>query len=29
MKKILRVGYNRYYCDENFNEHITYIKRKD
>ena len=27
MKKILRVGYNRYYCDENFNEHITYIKR--
>ncbi len=27
MKKALRIGYNRYYCDENFNEHIAYIKK--
>lgn len=27
MKKALRIGYNRYYCDENFNEHIEFIKK--
>lgn len=27
MKKALRIGYNRYYCDENFNEHIKFIKK--
>lgn len=27
MKKALRIGYNRYYCDENFNEHIEFIRK--
>ncbi|MBE7036515.1 MAG: hypothetical protein E7403_04400, partial [Ruminococcaceae bacterium] len=27
MKKALRIGYNRYYCDENFNEHLEFIKK--
>ncbi len=27
MKKALRIGYNRYYCDENFSEHIAFIKK--
>ena len=27
MKKALRIGYNRWYCDENFAEHIAFIKK--
>lgn len=27
MKKALRIGYNRYYCDENFAEHLAFVKR--
>lgn len=27
MKKSLRIGYNRYYCDKNFKEHIEFIKK--
>lgn len=27
MKKALRIGYNRYYCDENFNEHLAFIRK--
>ncbi len=27
MKKAFRIGYNRYYCDENFSEHIEFIKK--
>lgn len=27
MKKALRIGYNRYYCDENFAEHIAFVKK--
>lgn len=27
MKIAMRIGYNRYYCDENFNEHIEFIKK--
>jgi len=27
VKKALRIGYNRYYCDENFREHIAFVKK--
>ena len=27
MKKALRIGYNRYYCDENFKEHLEFVKK--